>query len=103
SGAGFGPDSRVFFDGSQAAQATFNSDGSFTVAPPPGASGQTATLTVYNSDGQNSMILQGDNPQTYTYPVTGPPQIAAVSPAALPAGSSAAVRITGVNTNFTDG
>jgi uncharacterized protein (TIGR03437 family) len=102
-GAGFGPDSRVFFDGLQAVQATLNGDGSFTVTPPQGASGQVSTITVYNSDGQNSMILQAANPQTYTYPSTGSPQITSVSPSALPAGSSAAVDITAVNTNFVDG
>jgi uncharacterized protein (TIGR03437 family) len=49
------------------------------------------------------MILQAASPQTYTYPTTGLPQIAAVNPAVLPAGASAAVDITAVNTNFLEG
>jgi uncharacterized protein (TIGR03437 family) len=103
-GVGFGPDSRVFFDGQQATQATLSADGaSFTATPPQGASGQVSTVAVYNSDGQNSMILQAANPPTYTYPSTGTPQISAVVPSSLPAGSSAAVDITGANTNFVDG
>jgi uncharacterized protein (TIGR03437 family) len=102
-GAGFGPDSRVFFDGQQTPASTLNADGSLTVRPPQGASGQVSAITVFNSDGQNSMILQSANPPTYTYPTTGVPQISAVSPASLPAGSSAAIDITAVNTNFIDG
>ena len=107
SGAGFAVDSLVFFDGLQAAtQVPFNgtdAQGSITVLPPQGASGQTSTVTVYNSDGQNTMILQSQNPRTYTYPVTGAPFISAISFTALPAASSAAIDITGTNTNFTEG
>jgi uncharacterized protein (TIGR03437 family) len=102
-GAGFGPDSRVFFDGQQAPASTLNADGSITVTPPQGASGQVSTITVFNSDGQNSMILQSANPPAYTYSTTGLPQISAVTPAVLPAGSSAAVDITALNTNFVAG
>src|SRR5262249_1452984 len=42
-GAGFGPDSRVFFDGMQAVASTLNADGSLAVTPPQGASGQVST------------------------------------------------------------
>ena len=110
-GVGFGPDSTVFFDGLQAAVATPFNGSSMTVIPPQGASGQTSTLTVFNSDGQNSMILQSQAPQTYSYPFAAPPQIS-VTPAALPAGQifgssgipqAAMVDITGINTNFIDG
>jgi uncharacterized protein (TIGR03437 family) len=102
-GAGFGPDSRVFFDGQQVPASTLNADGSLTVTPPQGASGQVSAITVFNSDGQNSMILQAANPKTYTYPSTGAPQIASVNPASLPAGASAAVDITASNANFVEG
>lgn len=99
-GSGFGPDSRVFFDGIQAS-ATFN-NGALTVTPPPGNSGQVSTLTVFNGDGQNSMFLQAANPQTYTYATLPQPQIQ-VTPQALPSGVTSMVSISGVNTNFTAG
>ena len=65
SGAGFGPDSRVFFDGMQTAPAVFSGAdalGTIVVTPPQAASGQMSVVTVYNSDGQNSTILQAANP-----------------------------------------
>ena len=105
-GAGFGYDSRVFFDGLQAAQGTFSGSdafGTLTVAPPPGASGQTATVTLYNSDGQNSTILATAALPTFTYPVSASPQILSIAPNALPAGGVAMVDITAANMNFVDG
>lgn len=104
-GNNFGPDSRVFFDGLQAAGAlngAFN-NGALTVTPPAGDSGQVSTLTVFNGDGQNSMFLQATAPQTYTYPALAQPQIQAVTPQALTAGIASMVSITGVNTNFVAG
>ncbi|SPE22542.1 Peptidase M10A and M12B, matrixin and adamalysin (fragment) [Candidatus Sulfopaludibacter sp. SbA3] len=41
-GGGFGPDSRVFFDGMQAAGAYNGSSNTFTVTPPSGAAGQVS-------------------------------------------------------------
>ncbi len=108
SGTGFGPDGRVFFDGLPAV-GTFNpGQNSFTVTPPAGVSGQTSTVTVFGSDGQNSMFLQQQNPQTYTYPSYPSPQISTLNPPSLVAGTSgvpytASVDITGTNTRFVDG
>ena len=105
-GAGFGPDSRVFFDGLQAGPAVFSgtgSQGTLVVTPPQASSGQLSTVTVYNSDGQNSNILQSAGPVTYSYPTTNAPQVAAVVPASLPAGMAASIDITTSNTNFSDG
>jgi uncharacterized protein (TIGR03437 family) len=116
SGAGLGPDTRIFFDGMQASSLGFSggdAQGSVVVVPPQGASGQVATVTAFNSDGQNSLILAtavyavpsaaaSAVPPTYTYP-TAAPQLLTVSPAALGAGSSAAVDITALGTNFVDG
>jgi len=113
-GAGFGFDSSVYFDGLKAGLTPAGSFtgtdalGSITVTPPPGASAQVSTITLYNTDGQNSMILQSQNPQTYTYPLAPPPQITGIAinsvPAAsLPAASSAAVSITASGMNFQDG
>ncbi len=106
-GSNFAPDSRVFFDGFPAPGA-FN-NGAITVTPPPAPTGQVSTLTVYNSDGQNSMFLQSGLPQTYTYPSTAAfaalaqPQIQAVLPQSLTAGVTSTVDIFGANTNFTTG
>jgi uncharacterized protein (TIGR03437 family) len=113
SAAGLTADSRVFFDGLQAPAvtpfaATDATDGVITVTPPQGASGQNATVTVFTADNQNSMFLQSANPVTYPYPPANAPQIATISPAALPAGYDAAgtaamVDITAANTNFVSG
>lgn len=117
-GAGFGADSSVYFDGLKAATTVpfsgSDAQASITVMPPPGASGQISTVTLFNSDGQNSMILLGltdqvpglppvGQPPTYTYPVTGLPQVNTMSVSSLPSSSSAAVDITTSNTNLVDG
>lgn len=105
-GAGLGPDSRVFFDGAQASQLVFSgtdAQGALTVMPPPGASGQAAQVTVYNSDGQNSTIIRSAPAPTYTYPATGAPQIVSVSPNAIPAGTTAMVEVTVANMTLADG
>jgi uncharacterized protein (TIGR03437 family) len=105
-GSGLGLDSRVFFDGLQATiQTAFSgtdAQGSITVAPPSGSSGQVSTITVFNGDGQNSTFLQSQNPPTYTYPVTGTPQIA-IDRTALPVGAASMVDITAQNSSFVDG
>jgi uncharacterized protein (TIGR03437 family) len=105
-GSGFGLDSRVFFDGIQAATLTpfsgTDAQGSITVTPPTGSSGQVSNITVYNGDGQNSTFLQSQNPPTYSYPVTGTPQVA-LDKTALPAGVASMVDITAQGTSFVDG
>ena len=94
-------DSRVYFDGIPAVvnSATPNA---ITAVPPPGIDGHTAIVTVFNSDGQNSLLL-AQAPPTYTYPPTGSPQIANVSLNALPAGATSMVEIKAQNTHFADG
>lgn len=94
----------MFFDGLQAAQ-TASASGSITVTPPSGANNQNASVTVFNSDGQNSTLY--GPPPIYAYG-SAAPQIGAVSLTSLPAstgspGALAMVDITGVNTNFVDG
>jgi uncharacterized protein (TIGR03437 family) len=86
--------------------------GSVSVTPPPGASGQTATITVYNPDGQNSTFLQ-PQPQpsfTYSYPQSDPPtatvSTSTLSPAfiaTLPQGISAMVDVTTFSMQFVKG
>jgi uncharacterized protein (TIGR03437 family) len=109
-GTGLGPDSTVYFD-SLPATATVNAcpsgtagDCTITVTPPSGASGQTAEITVFNADGQNSTFLQQwPNIPTYGYPAIGAPQLQTVNPASLPAGGEAMVDITALNTSFVNG
>jgi uncharacterized protein (TIGR03437 family) len=113
-GVGLTSASQIFFDGLQAAIQTPWSDatGTVTVVPPNGAAGQVATITVYGPDGQNSMFLQGQNPTTWAYNVSGTPTIQTVGvvssavsgpPVSLPAGSAAAIDITASNINFVNG
>jgi uncharacterized protein (TIGR03437 family) len=105
-GTSLGPDSAVYFDGLRATvRAPFTGTESFggiVVAPPPGASGQRAAITVVNSDGQNSMALQGQNPPVYTYDHADPPA-AAFSPSALPAGRSGMVEVNAAGMRFVEG
>jgi uncharacterized protein (TIGR03437 family) len=105
-GSGFGPDSRVFFDGIQATVQTpfsgADAQGSITVVPPAGSSGQVSHVTVFNADGQNSTFLPSQNPPTYAYLVSGTPQ-AALDKTALPAGVSSMVDINVQNAGFVDG
>jgi uncharacterized protein (TIGR03437 family) len=107
-GSNFGTDksgilSRVFFDGqpvtTQSAVSVNAAQDSISVAPPPGYSGQNATVILYNSDGQNSTFYQPSNPPTYSYPASAAPQIT-VSPALLPSGVSSMVDVTATNTQF---
>ncbi len=115
-GVNLASSSRVFFDGLETAVRTPFSGGllggSVTVVPPPGFSGQQASVVAYNSDGQSSMTL--DNwalavgttlpfpPPTYSYPVAGQPTVG-VAPLSLAGGVSARVDVTAANMNLADG
>ena len=103
-GSNLGLDSRVFFDGAPGSlQSPFSgsdAQGSISVTPPPGYSGQKASVIVYNADGQNSTYYQSQSPPVYTYPSNGAAQIT-VNPTVLPAGVSSLVDITAANMQFT--
>ena len=104
-GTSLGGDTRVFFDGLQAEiSAPFNGSdqqGSLTVVPPPGTSGQTAGISVFNGDGQNSTML--DPPTAYTYNSGSSAQIGSVSLTSLAGPALAMVDITTQGTTFADG
>ena len=106
SGSNLGPDSQVYFDGlPSTVSLPFSGNaaaGSITVMPPPGASGQTASVIVYNGDEQNSTFYQPQAPPTYTYPVAGAPQIT-MTPSSLPAGASAVIDLTTANMQLVGG
>ena len=111
-GTGFTASSQAYFDSLPGRvtvpYAASQSDptgqsGSVSVMPPPGASGQTATITVYNSDGQNSTFLPPPNPFTFSYPQSSQPS-AAISLSQLPQGMSAMVTVTATaGMQFVDG
>jgi uncharacterized protein (TIGR03437 family) len=102
--------SAIYFDGLPASSASLSvaaagpaGVSTAIVTPPPGTGAQTAILTVYNPDGQNSQFLQAANPATYTYANTPTQTIVAISPSSLPAGAEAMVDITSSGFNFVAG
>ncbi|HUK17328.1 MAG TPA: IPT/TIG domain-containing protein, partial [Bryobacteraceae bacterium] len=110
-GTGFAPDTAIYFDG-LTVPGTFNSNTSITVMPPPGNSGQTSVVAAYNSDGQNSTLLQYpgspiSNLPTYQFPSSGTPALnintTSLPTTTGPGGFSAMVDISGSNTNFVNG
>ncbi|HJZ96529.1 MAG TPA: matrixin family metalloprotease, partial [Candidatus Solibacter sp.] len=72
-GANLGGDTRIFFDGIQAVVSVpYNEQQvALTVLPPAGFAGQTAQVTAYNGDGQNTTMLPGSS-AIYTYSTGGP-------------------------------
>lgn len=105
-GSGMNGDSKVYIDGTPATVGVpFSGNeqaGTITVVPPAGASQQVASVAVYNSDGQNSMFTQSQNPPVSVYRAMDAPQ-ATVTPNVLPAGVTSMVEVNGVNTSFADG
>ncbi|HEX4276752.1 MAG TPA: IPT/TIG domain-containing protein [Bryobacteraceae bacterium] len=102
-GTNWAADTRLYFDGLPSAILAIDpKGGSAVVQPPPGAAGQQATVTAYNSDGQNSQQFQ-TTPVTYSYGNAAAPVIASIAPASLPAGAEASIDITGSGFNFTPG
>ena len=104
SGTNFASDSLIYFDGLPASILPNSNpqSGRLVVLPPPGASGQQASVIVYNHDGQNSLFVQGNSPVTYPYAASIAPSFT-INPPSLPAGSEALVTITGSNTSFVQG
>ncbi len=103
-GANWAADTLFYFDSLPAAINSIDVNaGSAVVTPPPGASSQTATLTAYNSDGQNSQLNAANSPVTWPFPAAPAPAITGITPASLPAGAEAVVDITATGVNFVDG
>ncbi|PWU10313.1 MAG: hypothetical protein C5B51_04535 [Terriglobia bacterium] len=102
SGSGFGNDSTVYFDGQPATIQNNDGRASITVMPPPGYGGQTASVIVFNSDGQNSTFYQSQNPPTYAYASSAAPQITVSTPS-LPANASSLIEINAANMQFSEG
>ena len=105
-GTYLGGDTRIFFDGIQAVISTpFTGGdqlGSIGVIPPPGTAGQTAVVTAFNGDGQNTTMLPSPS-AAYTYPSGGLAQISSVSLTSVAGPALAMVDITTQGTTFADG
>ncbi len=103
-GTNWAADTQLYFDSLPASIVSLDPKaGSAVAIPPAGANNQQATLTAYNSDGQNSQFLQSASPVTYSYGGSAAPSITSISPSSLPAGADAVVDILGNGFSFTPG
>ena len=59
-------------------------------------------MTALDTDGQDSLFLDGANPPAYSYEAAEAPSLT-LSPTALAAGAESMIEITGVNTGFAEG
>lgn len=104
-GQQFTSSTQVMFDGLPAVIQSQSSN-LMIVTPPPAPAGYTASVAVFNTDGQSSLFLKPAAP-SYTYPAAAFALPAhpglVVSPSVIPAGANVTVDVLGVNTNFTPG
>ncbi|MCC7497905.1 MAG: matrixin family metalloprotease [Bryobacterales bacterium] len=98
-GTNLGADTRIWFDGVEAA--VIDSTGPLKVLVPPGA-GLHSNVAAFNSDGQSSLFMQADQMPGYDYDPDGTPA-AALSTGSLPAGTEALVQIDTSNMNLVRG
>jgi hypothetical protein len=102
-GANLGSSTRVKFDGAAGTIQSVNSDGSLTVAAPPGNAPYTASVEALTADGQTSLqSIDAAVPPMLTYTNNANPSIS-VTPANLLPGTNAMVEVDGVNTLFVPG
>lgn len=99
-GSNLGADTRILFDGAQAAVRSVE-ESRMVVIPPPASGGHVANVVALGGDGQTSAFLQGRSLPTYTYEQADPP-FASLSLSALPAGAEAMIEVNGLNTRFND-
>lgn len=99
-GTNLSEDTRIFFDGVEAAHGAFTQNGVLIVSAPQAPGGYRANVVALNPDGQSSLFL--GPPVVYTYNQAPAPTLS-VSPAFLPAGSKTNVDVRGVNIDFTSG
>lgn len=102
-GSGWNAGTSLYFDSLPAPIASIDTvNGVAVVNAPAGFSGQQATISAVNPDGQNSTFLAGPAVQ-YSYGNLISPAVTAVSPASLPAGSEAMIDITTSGFSFGSG
>jgi uncharacterized protein (TIGR03437 family) len=103
-GSGWASSTQIYFDSLPASILSLDPKADVAVVvPPPGSNNQLATVTAYNSDGQNSQFLQAASPIQYSYGSAQPPQSIALNPASLPAGAESMVDITATGAAFAQG
>jgi hypothetical protein len=96
-------DTRVMFDGVQAALLNVVSSQQLVVSPPPAQPGFVTHVVALDPDGQSSLFLTGDSGVvTYTYPGSAAPALSVTS-GSIPAGGSMTVDVVGTNTSFISG
>ncbi len=100
-GTNWAPDTQIYFDGLPATVAFLDAKaGTAVVTLPTGANGQTATVSAFNTDGQNSQFVQAAAPVRFAYGASATPTVAAINPSSLPAGTEATVEIITSGFNF---
>ncbi len=110
-GTNLSADTKIYFDGIQAAFRSLDETGRIVVTPPAAPSSYRANVVAVNGDGQDSAFLQGDTAPVFAYsgdlsiaaPIDTAVSSVSANPGSLPAGTDALVEINGVNTNFADG
>lgn len=103
-GTNLASDTLLYFDGLPSSIRSIDPNaGTAVVVPPPGINNQQAVLTAYNSDGQNSQLVQSSSPVTYSWGTSATPVITSIAPSSLPAGAEASIDITGSGFTFTPG
>ena len=103
-GTNWNPDTLLYFDGLPSAITSLDApNGVAIVTPPSGANSQRATITAYNTDGQNSQFVQSAAPVTYSYGASAASLITAISPSSLAAGTEAQVEINAAGFAFAPG
>lgn len=102
-GDNLGPDTRILFDGEEAAVLSHNADGSVSVAAPPASGWHRAAVEALDGNGQTSWQLLGTSePPRFRYAAAGAPSVS-VRPGTIIAGTDTMLEIDGTNTNFLDG
>jgi hypothetical protein len=102
-GSNLSSQTRIVFDGIDAAIVTTVSSHQLIVSPPLASPGFVGHVEALDADGQSSLFISGDaGVQTYTWPGLGAPSLA-VTAGTLLAGGSTTVDVIGINTNFVQG
>jgi hypothetical protein len=101
-GTNLSSETRILFDGVQAAFQRTNPDGSLVVQLPQAAGGHRARVVALNPDGQSSIFAQGRSVTQFQFD-SSDGGLVTLSRSNLPAGTDAMIEVSGVGTNFQEG